>query len=57
MNNFVLSLISRFQSERGQALAEYALILAFIALACILALGLIGTALDGKLTGVSDELV
>ncbi len=57
MNDFILNLITRFQSERGQALAEYALILAFIALACILALGLIGTALDGKLTGVSDELV
>jgi Flp pilus assembly pilin Flp len=57
MNTVISMLIARFQSERGQALAEYALILAAIALACIIALGLIGVAVDGKLTSFSDELV
>lgn len=36
------------RSEAGQGLAEYALILAFIALACVVALGALGTALAGS---------
>lgn len=56
MNHVISKLMVGFQSERGQALAEYALILVAIALVCIVALGLIGVALDGKLTGLSDEL-
>lgn len=56
MNHVISKLMAGFQSERGQALAEYALILVAIALVCIVALGLIGVALDGKLTGLSDEL-
>ena len=34
--------------ESGQGLAEYALILAFVALACVGALGLLGTAISGS---------
>jgi Flp pilus assembly pilin Flp len=57
MNDFFAKIIDAFHSERGQALAEYALILALIALACVIAVGLIGGALDDKLTSFSDELV
>ncbi len=35
--------------EDGQALAEYSLILAFIAAACVVALGFLGLALAGQL--------
>jgi Flp pilus assembly pilin Flp len=35
--------------QRGQALAEYTLILAFIFMAGVLALGLLGLALDGQI--------
>lgn len=35
------------RSERGQALGEYALILGLVALAAIVALGLLGAAIGG----------
>lgn len=35
--------------QRGQALAEYSLILAFIAIACVLALGALGLAIAGHI--------
>lgn len=57
MNNLIHKLTSGFQSERGQALAEYALILALIALACVIAVAAIGTTLDSKLTGFAGNLV
>jgi Flp pilus assembly pilin Flp len=37
------------QRERGQALAEYALILGFIAVVCVVALTTIGLAISGSL--------
>jgi Flp pilus assembly pilin Flp len=40
---------ARKRAERGQALAEYSLILAFIAAVCVLALGALGLALSGHL--------
>lgn len=36
--------------EDGQAIAEFALILGFIALVCIVALALLGTAITGSFT-------
>ncbi len=39
--------------EEGQALAEYSLILAFIAAACVVALGFLGLALAGQLDVVT----
>jgi len=36
------------EGESGQGLAEYALILAFVALACIIALGALGDAIAGS---------
>jgi Flp pilus assembly pilin Flp len=49
MSGWVWGLAARFRKEEGQALAEYSLILAFIAAACILALGALGLALAGQL--------
>lgn len=45
----VRSVLDRLNAERGQALAEYSLILAFIAAACVLALGALGLALAGHI--------
>ncbi len=36
-------------TQRGQALAEYTLILAFVVMACVLALGFLGLALAGQI--------
>jgi len=45
----VLRAVHRFNAERGQALAEYSLILAFVAAACVFALGALGLALAGHI--------
>ena len=39
--------------EKGQALAEYALILAFIAIVCVLAVTALGVAISGALGSVA----
>ena len=43
-----LRILSRVNEERGQALAEYSLLLAFVAMACIFALGALGLAIAGQ---------
>ncbi len=53
MSDWILRLAARFHEEEGQALAEYSLILAFIAAACILALGALGLALAGQIDGLT----
>ena len=45
MLEYIIGLADRLHSQRGQALAEYSLILAFVATVCVLALGLLGLAL------------
>jgi Flp pilus assembly pilin Flp len=45
----VVSVVERLKGERGQALAEYSLILAFVAMVCILALGSLGLAIAGHI--------
>ena len=45
----ILRAVHRFNADRGQALAEYSLILAFVAAACVLALGALGLALAGHI--------
>ncbi len=52
----VARLVARFQPERGQALAEYGLILALIAVACILALGFLGAAIAGELDAITGAM-
>jgi Flp pilus assembly pilin Flp len=46
---YVLGVLRGAKAERGQALAEYSLILAFVAAACVLALGALGLAIAGHL--------
>ena len=53
MSEWVLKLVARFRNEKGQALAEYSLILAFIAAASVLALGALGLALGGHLDALA----
>ena len=56
----VSSAVSRSLSvvvrEDGQALAEYGLILALIAVACIIALGALGLAVSGQLDAINAAL-
>ncbi len=49
----LVRLVSRRQWEGGQALAEYGLILALIAVAAILALTALGVAIAGELDAIT----
>jgi pilus assembly protein Flp/PilA len=53
INEALLKLVVRTRDESGQALAEYGLIVGLIAVAAIIALGL----LAGAITGQFDEIV
>ncbi len=44
--------VARFGREEGQGLAEYGLIIAFVAIALILALGALALALTGMLNAI-----
>jgi len=48
----LLRFVARFEREEGQALAEYGLILALIAVAAILALTALGVAVAGQLGAI-----
>jgi Flp pilus assembly pilin Flp len=48
----LLRFVARFEREEGQALAEYGLILALIAVAAILALTALGVAVAGQLDAI-----
>jgi pilus assembly protein Flp/PilA len=56
INEAILRLFAMAKNEDGQALAEYGLILGLIAIAAIIALGLLGTALAGQLDAVTNAL-
>lgn len=61
MNNLVLQVLTRLQTielrdEKGQTLAEYGLILALIAAACIVALTGLGGAIAARLTGLAGDI-
>ena len=49
MAEYIMRVLDRLKAERGQALAEYSLVLAFIAAACVIALGVLGLALAGHI--------
>ena len=53
INEAVLTIVSRFEREDGQALAEYGLLLALIAVVCILALTALGLAISGTLGSIT----
>ena len=52
MKDLILRLTARFREE-GQALAEYSLIVAFVFIACVVALGFLGLAIAGRLDAVT----
>jgi Flp pilus assembly pilin Flp len=48
--------VVRSESEGGQTLAEYGLILALVAVASIIALGVLGLAVSGQLDAITAAL-
>ncbi|MCH7576432.1 MAG: Flp family type IVb pilin [Chloroflexi bacterium] len=52
----LLRFVSRFEREEGQALAEYGLILALIAVLAIAALGFLGAAIAGQLGAITTAM-
>jgi pilus assembly protein Flp/PilA len=56
MNNLILRIIARLQDEQGQALAEYGLVIALIAVACILAIGFLADGLIATFNEFTAEL-
>ena len=55
-NEALVWFTSRFEREDGQALSEYGLILALIAVFCLIALGALGVAVAGSLQGVANAI-
>jgi len=53
MLEYIVKLVLGRGSEPGQALAEYSLILAFIAIVCVLALGLLGLTLAVQIDSIA----
>ncbi len=49
ITEYARGIFERLNTQRGQALAEYTLILAFICMACVLALGFLGLSLAGQI--------
>jgi len=49
-------ILDRFRQEAGQGLAEYALILAFIAVVAVLALTFLGSDVSKLLSSVAKDL-
>jgi len=56
MNEALLAIVARFDREDGQALAEYGLLLALIAVVCILALTALGFAIAGTLSSITGSM-
>lgn len=56
INEALVSFMSRFEREEGQALAEYGLILALIAVVCLIALTALGVAVSGTLGSITGSM-
>lgn len=56
MTEALMALVARFDREDGQALAEYGLLLALIAVVCIAALTALGLGISGALGSITAEL-
>jgi len=52
MNGLIAALIQTISTEDGQALAEYALLAAFIFAVCVIAVTALGLAISGVFGGV-----
>ena len=53
MLEYIVKLVLGRGSEPGQALAEYSLILAFVAMVCVVALGLLGLTLAVQIDSIA----
>ena len=53
MLGYILKLVLGQGSEPGQALAEYSLVLAFVAMVCVVALGLLGLTLAVQIDSIT----
>ena len=53
INEALAGFVARFEREDGQALAEYGLLLALIAIVCVLAVTALGLAISGILGGIT----
>ncbi len=56
INEALVRFVSQFEREDGQALAEYGLLLALIAVVCVLALTALGLAIAGTLGSITGAL-
>ncbi len=56
MVKYFVTALNRLQAEKGQALAEYSLILAFVLVASVIALGALGLAIATNLETFTDAL-
>jgi len=56
INEALVAFVSRFEREDGQALAEYGLLLALIAVVCLFALTALGLAIAGTLGSITGAL-
>ena len=56
INAALVRLYAWFEREKGQALAEYGLILALIAVAAILALTALGIAVAGQMSSITNKM-
>ncbi len=56
INEALLRFVARFEREEGQALAEYGLILALIAVVAVAALTALGLAVAGILGSITGQL-
>jgi len=56
INRTLTWLVARYEREDGQALAEYGLLLALIAVVCIVALTALGFAIAGTLSSITGSL-
>jgi pilus assembly protein Flp/PilA len=56
--SLVQSLTARvsLRDESGQALVEYGLLVGLIAVACVVTIGLLGTAINGDFTSILGSL-
>ena len=56
INEALLRFVARFEREEGQALAEYGLILALIAVIAVATLTALGLAISGTLGSITGSL-
>lgn len=51
-----MNLLKIVKDERGQTMSEYGLLIALIAVVCLVVLGVLGTSIRDKFTAVKDAI-